>query len=63
MKTKICEVHTNIKMLDNVRKPLIRLGSNKKRKSIVLVKNSSYFRLFYTHADLINRPDIREKEK
>ena len=63
MKTKICEVHTKIKTLDNVKQPLIHLGNNKKRKSIILVKKLGYFWLFYTHADLINRHDIREKEK
>ena len=62
MKTKICEVHTKIKILENVKKPLLHIGNNKKRKSIILVKNVGYFGLFYIHTDLINRHDIPGKE-
>ena len=43
VKPKICEVQTKIKTLDNVKQPLIHLGNNKKRKSIILVKKFGLF--------------------
>ena len=63
METKICEAYTKIKTHDNVKQPLIHLGNNEKGNQLSSLKNLGYFWLFYTHADLINRHDIWEKEK